>query len=361
MISVGEGATGREPEETVSSFHGGPSPGAEPSAGSSGAALDGTASTRAADRTLGTPASQRDGAPRTPPAGLSKRIPFYLFSVPHTYSSRTWRFLHAFERPLRTLVRIGATRPPWTLTWINGTQKQARSLADVQEIGRDALFWTRTFTWTSPVTGRTVRLRGLDYPILSSGEYDWLPAQGRVVLDIGANIGDTAVYFAANGARRVVALEPYPYSCRLAEENARYSGMQDVIQIVNSGIGHPGTFRIRPDFANTVGSDLTPTEEGVEVPVLSLEQTIARFDIADAVLKMDCEGSEYDAFREASRATLRTFSHMQIEYHYGAEPLVTQLREAGFRVRVTGPRYSVVPEARSNPYMMSGYVFAERT
>jgi hypothetical protein len=43
----------------------------------------------------------------------------------------------------------------------------------------------------------------------SSGVYD-IDVVGRDVVDIGSNIGDTAIYFALKGAKRVIALEPYP-------------------------------------------------------------------------------------------------------------------------------------------------------
>lgn len=43
------------------------------------------------------------------------------------------------------------------------------------------------------------------------GVYNELNVEGRDVVDIGAGIGDTAILFSLNGARRVIALEPYPY------------------------------------------------------------------------------------------------------------------------------------------------------
>lgn len=40
-------------------------------------------------------------------------------------------------------------------------------------------------------------------------DYKNLNPQDEIVIDIGANIGDTGLYFALNGAARVIALEPY--------------------------------------------------------------------------------------------------------------------------------------------------------
>jgi len=34
--------------------------------------------------------------------------------------------------------------------------------------------------------------------------------RGRDVIDVGANAGDTALYFVLHGARKVIAVEPLP-------------------------------------------------------------------------------------------------------------------------------------------------------
>ena len=50
-------------------------------------------------------------------------------------------------------------------------------------------------------------------------QYDWLDAKDKKVVDIGANIGDTAVYFSkVKKAKKVMAFEPYPYSYNLAKK-----------------------------------------------------------------------------------------------------------------------------------------------
>jgi hypothetical protein len=52
--------------------------------------------------------------------------------------------------------------------------------------------------------------------VFAVGLYDVSEAlsglRGRDVVDVGANVGDTALYFVLNGARKVIALEP-PAQC----------------------------------------------------------------------------------------------------------------------------------------------------
>jgi GT2 family glycosyltransferase len=53
----------------------------------------------------------------------------------------------------------------------------------------------------------------------SRKEYSFLNVVNRDVIDIGMNIGDSTIYFALNGARRVIGLEPYPYAFSYAKIN----------------------------------------------------------------------------------------------------------------------------------------------
>jgi len=60
--------------------------------------------------------------------------------------------------------------------------------------------------------------------------------RGRDVIDIGANTGDTALYFILNGARKVIAVEPLPNVARCAEENVRLSGATDKVKVINAAL-----------------------------------------------------------------------------------------------------------------------------
>jgi len=54
------------------------------------------------------------------------------------------------------------------------------------------------------------RLRGTVLEVFDYGEYESLDVVGRVVVDAGAYIGDSAIYFALRGAKRVIAVELTP-------------------------------------------------------------------------------------------------------------------------------------------------------
>jgi FkbM family methyltransferase len=56
-------------------------------------------------------------------------------------------------------------------------------------------------------------------------------------VDVGASVGDTAILFSLHGARRVVALEPYPRLCGEALLNMKANGLADRVVLVNAGLG----------------------------------------------------------------------------------------------------------------------------
>jgi hypothetical protein len=95
---------------------------------------------------------------------------------------------------------------------------------------------------------------------------------------------------------------------------------------------------------------------GVNIPIYSLDDLIERYGPFE-VLKMDCEGCEYDAVLNSNRIT--EFEEIQIEYHYGPLLLVNRLKQFGFDVRYTKPVRGHDFEKR-NPDMRVGMIVAKR-
>ena len=82
-------------------------------------------------------------------------------------------------------------------------------------------------------------------------DYKWLKAKNNVVIDIGANIGDTSIYFALNGAKKVIALEPFPYSYRMAFENTYNNGYDKKIILLNAGYGLDSEIMVEDKLTGT--------------------------------------------------------------------------------------------------------------
>lgn len=167
---------------------------------------------------------------------------------------------------------------------------------------------------------------------------------GQTVVDIGAYNGDSAVYFALQGAKRVIALEPYPPSFTLAQENIQRMGLTDRITLVAAALGPESgqaQFRVSPaePDANSLQPPNTPLQkliaytETVDVPVLSLPELRQRFGLEEIdFLKLDCEGCEFALIEKLPLEELQRVRVWHIEYHARPEPLIRRLSEAGFAV-----------------------------
>ena len=171
-------------------------------------------------------------------------------------------------------------------------------------------------------------------------DYSWLlPVEGQTVVDIGANIGDTPLYFALNGARKVLALEPFPYAYSTAKKNIMISGYDHSIDLMNCGFGKDGFIELSESVSDT-GSELKKLEGGPRIPLISLKTLIEKYSLGyvkELLLKMDCEGCEYNILEEDC-SVLRNFKKIQMEYHYGPDKLVEKLNSCHFNVKYTDPK-----------------------
>ncbi len=168
--------------------------------------------------------------------------------------------------------------------------------------------------------------------------YRELEVKGKTVIDIGANVGDTAIYFALNGARHVYSFEPYLYPYRLAVRNIRGNSLQGKVTLINAGVGGSADSSVTIDNEKSKSyTILRPSRKGVRTRMLSLNTVAERYCKGESVLKIDCEGGEYDIILNASERTLRRFKRIIIEYHDGCGGLRRKLEEAGFRIEYSRP------------------------
>ena len=184
-------------------------------------------------------------------------------------------------------------------------------------------------------------------------DYKWLKPKENTVIDIGANIGDSSIYFAWKGAKQVIALEPYPYSYKLAMENILINGFNEKIFLLNAGYGKNGEMIVGDQVTGT-GNELVSSKKGTPIKIYSIKTLLEKYRLDSVLLKMDCEGCEYNLLNEDDN-TLKKIKRIQIEYHYGYERLKNKLEGLGFKVRYTEP---VVGAENKNMYM--GYIYARQ-
>lgn len=218
----------------------------------------------------------------------------------------------------------------------------------------------RLFLQRQPSRSATIQLRRSNIRLRVRGAMDvWIaketfldrfyerygtPVQdGWTVVDVGAGIGDFPIYVGHNHpSTRVYAFEPFPESFALLQQNLQLNRITNV-QAFPEAIGaESGTLSLDLSSGEplqfSTGSATQP-EKTLSVPCLSLADAFQRLalDRCD-LLKLDCEGAEYDILFSTSDATLHQIGQIVMEYHegvtkYGARDLVQYLTGKGFQVR----------------------------
>ena len=177
------------------------------------------------------------------------------------------------------------------------------------------------------------------YNIFIKNEYQMLKTKGKVIVDIGANIGDSAIYFAIKGAEKIIGFEPFYNNYIFAKKNFKENLLEEKCNIFLAGCsGKSGKIKLNSEMKNDVDSKVDYFDQGEEIPLYSLDQIINDFNVPQkSILKMDCEGCEYESILLASRDTLRTFDEILLEYHHGYLDVVEKLKKCGFNVSNTTP------------------------
>jgi FkbM family methyltransferase len=147
-------------------------------------------------------------------------------------------------------------------------------------------------------------------------EYGFIDVKNKVVTDIGAFIGDTSIYFAIKGANTIYAIEPHPGAYEELVENIRLNNLESKIIPLNVGIGYKANY-----FTVNVKTKQAPQiylrnsqGQGVKVSASTLSDIIKNYNIYTDVLKMDCEGCEYDIILN-DYTTVSKFEQIVFEYH----------------------------------------------
>ncbi len=156
---------------------------------------------------------------------------------------------------------------------------------------------------------------------------------GSTVVDIGANIGVFSLYAASRKAARVFAYEPNSESYQYLLNNIAANDLQKVIVpqqlAVTSADGETVKFPTKASMYNAIITDESRSDYEF-VATISLPTVLGAAEKIE-VLKLDCEGAEYDIlFNSRLDALLRVMA-IRMEYHSGrVQELESALRPYGF-------------------------------
>ncbi len=183
-------------------------------------------------------------------------------------------------------------------------------------------------------------------------EYRWLYQRikpGTTLIDIGAYVGDSSIYFSFNPkVRSIYAYELVYKNYKEAKANLNHLGLLGRVTLENAGID---------GVSRTIVSDSEHgVDSGASIENMSRSTGTHRTRIRSLVeilkgkknvaIKSDAEGAEH---RMLQNANLSEVYVIQMEYHNGVQNLAALLKKKGFRVRTE--------EKSDRPG--EGYLFAE--
>lgn len=160
-------------------------------------------------------------------------------------------------------------------------------------------------------------------------QYKWLVDKlksNTTIIDIGAYIGDTAIYFSQfDKVKRVLAYEPQLYAYNKAKKNTINNNK---IILYNKAIGREKEDVIIKNGFSYAGSQIKTSKKGNTTDVIKLYNIINTIKTPIAI-KSDCEGGEYNIFNKD--LNLDKVYAIQMEYHEGAQNLLSILHQKGFK------------------------------
>jgi FkbM family methyltransferase len=171
---------------------------------------------------------------------------------------------------------------------------------------------------------------------------------GWKVVDIGGGVGDFTIQAAhRRPGARVFAFEPTPSSFGLLQENLKLNNITNVQSFpaavwsadgeveIDTGMGEPVQYT-----SQLRAGEAPPAAGKVVVPGYALSTALSMTGPADCdLMKLDCEGAEYEILFKAPDTVLQRIHRIVMEYHDNAGPFTHKdmarfLQEKGYEVRV---------------------------
>ena len=165
--------------------------------------------------------------------------------------------------------------------------------------------------------------------------YYWLASHARpktTLIDIGAKIGETAIYFAMfPNIQKVIAYEPMPFSYKMLKKNISINPFKEKIIAYNKAISSARESRIIDDgkIMNGLYSFTKSKDDTSGKLIRSVTLTNALYGLRNVIIKSDCEGAEADFFNNADLSEVYA---IELEYHYCLPKVIKALKSKGFKL-----------------------------
>ncbi len=180
--------------------------------------------------------------------------------------------------------------------------------------------------------------------------------EGDIVIDIGGNIGMISIYLAKKFPfLKIYAFEPVQANYNNFIKNIKLNNIPEgTITVEHCAVTKDGrNVDLMVDVENPGGSCITEVgadrsiknDTNVSVPSITLEDIFKKYNINHCkLLKMDCEGSEYEILYNTNPEILNRCENLRAEFHtseaiekqFGSvEKLLTFIKKYILNVKIT--------------------------
>ena len=163
--------------------------------------------------------------------------------------------------------------------------------------------------------------------------------RGSTVLDIGANIGVFTLFALMQGAEKIVAVEPNMRSFEILRHNLLYNNLSEKVVTLDRAVGKiDNEIVYLPIDSSPYNEALkSGSSEDYQKSTTITLNTLVGTHVAQNLdlLKIDCEGAEYDFLYNAPSNLLYGISQIKMEVHGSKverEGMIKFLKQHGFRL-----------------------------
>ena len=178
--------------------------------------------------------------------------------------------------------------------------------------------------------------------VIEANQYHLTPekVKDRVVIDFGANIGSFSLYAALLGAKQVISVEPISALYDTFLKNIRRLGLTNITTLKNIVAEEGNKFLPVSLNSNTGANSMYNVSDKYEVvETITFAEIMNRIQGHDILMKLDCEGGEYDVLLNAKPEHLTRISEIMMEIHTdlhtkykGKEIIMKRLEDSGFHL-----------------------------
>jgi FkbM family methyltransferase len=165
---------------------------------------------------------------------------------------------------------------------------------------------------------RTPLLEVLSEDAYHLGSIDWASVAPTIVLDIGAHVGTFACALAQRAQEaRFLCVEPSPVTSDWLARNLEANNLLGRITILRAAVAGNDGYGTLWELTDAGSTSSTVEGQGnpVAVKAVSMESLVALAGGPPEVVKIDCEGGEYDAILNSPDWCWKEVRYLFLEHH----------------------------------------------